>query len=57
MEITNEGYLNLVQETNLTLKYLKAFNKLPTAVIEANSYQLFSLEWDISKNEANQLED
>jgi hypothetical protein len=57
VEITNEGYLNLVQETNLTLKYLKAFNKLPTAVIEANSYQLFSLEWDISKNEANQLED
>lgn len=54
VEITNEGYLNLVQETNLTLKYLKSFNKLLTATVEVNSYKLFNLEWDISKNEANQ---
>lgn len=30
-EIVNEGYLNPVQETNLTLKYLRAFAGLPNA--------------------------
>jgi len=42
-----------VQETNLTVKYLKAWATLPTAEVEANSYKFFDLEWDISKNQIN----
>lgn len=50
VQLVNEGYLNQVQETNLTLKFLKGFNKLIDANIEADSYKIFDLNWDISKN-------
>lgn len=56
VEISNEGLLNITQETNLTLKYLKAFSKVTQAEVEENSYKLFDLSWDITRNEANQIE-
>lgn len=54
--MTNEGLINITQETNLTLKYLKAFSKVTQADVEENAYKLFDLSWDITKNEVNQIE-
>lgn len=56
MEMANEGMINITQETNLTLKYLKAFSKVTQAEVEENAYKLFDLSWDITKNEVNQIE-
>ena len=56
VEISNEGLINIAQETNLTLKYLKAFSKVAQAEVEENAYKLFDLSWDITKNEVNQIE-
>lgn len=56
VEMTNEGLINITQETNLTLKYLKAFSKATQAEVEENAYKLFDLSWDITKNEVNQIE-
>ena len=55
MKIANEGMINITQETNLTLKYLKAFSKITQAEVEENTYKLFDLSWDITKNEVNQI--
>ena len=56
VEISNEGLINITQETNLTLKYLKVFSKVAQAEVEENAYKLFDLSWDITKNEVNQIE-
>jgi hypothetical protein len=54
--MSNEGYLNPVQELNLTLKFLKAFKSLTAANIPVNTYKMFDLDWDISQNKTNLFE-
>lgn len=57
----NSGYLNDNQNTNLVLNYLKNYSKLSTFVISnkltLNKFKLFDIEWDITKNKINQVED
>jgi hypothetical protein len=56
-ELKNEGMLNPVQQTNLALKFIKGFVKMFEATAEVNPYKFFQLDWDISKNKANQIDD
>lgn len=57
----NSGYLNDNQNTNLVLNYLKNYSRLSTFVssnkLALNKFKLFDIEWDITKNKINQVED
>jgi hypothetical protein len=50
VEMTNEGYLNEIQDTNLTLNFLRLFKSIVEVRPDPTSYRLFDLDWDISKN-------
>lgn len=52
----NGGITNPIQETNVTLKYLKGYTKLLEAEIGTDLYKFFELDWDITKNKANEIE-
>ena len=49
----NGGITNPIQETNVTLKYLKGYSKLLETNIGTDLYKFFELDWDITKNKAN----
>ena len=42
IEMVNQGYLNQVQQTNLTVKYLKGFANMMKYEEEIGSYKFFN---------------
>ena len=55
--IDNSGYLNDMQNTNLTLNYLRNFSKLGAFVADnktgLSGFGMFDVAWDITKNSEN----
>ena len=55
-DINQGGYINATQTTELNLKYIKPLVAMSVIDPKLHNYHFFDYNWDISKNQQNQLD-